>query len=235
MLRSTDHRVPQQYGIDYDCIRYQSSSLTALRQRLKPGETVKIKVDQGDLGMIYVLDPLEQDYIKVGANAEHKEYATGLSVWKHHFIKKHAGLTNDTPNVYALAAAKVEISRIVAEEFSLRGGRRTRRAHARFLKYGARSAEETGADGHTAELSPPPPARSTAPALSTPVCSAHAASDAGEAEKRADPASPVSAEPIPTAPAATRPQRRPQTQDGDGWGGSIGQPRPSLQRPTKRP
>ena len=233
MLRSTDHRVPQQYGIDYDCIRYQSSSLTALRQRLKPGETVKIKVDQGDLGMIYVLDPLEQDYIKVGANAEHKEYATGLSVWKHHFIKKHAGLTNDTPNVYALAAAKVEISRIVAEEFGLRGGRRTRRPHARFLGYGARPAAATGADDHRAALPAPTRARSTAPALPAPVANIlPPAPDAAEAETSEVPAPPVPAEPIAAAP---RPRRRPQPQDGDGWGGSIGQPRPSLQRPTKRP
>jgi len=233
MLRSTKYRVPQHYGIDYDCIRYQSSSLTALRQRLKPGETVKIKVDQGDLGMIYVLDPIDQAYIEVKANAEHKEYATGLSVWKHNFIKKHAGLTDDKPNIYALAEAKVEISRIVAEEFGLRGGRRTRRPHARFLEYGARPAAATGADGHRAQLPAPTRARSTAPALPAPVAAIlPPAPDAAEAETSEVLAPPVPAEPIAAAP---RPRRRPQPQDGDGWGGSIGQPRPSLQRPTKRP
>ncbi len=236
MLRSTDYRVPQHYGIDYDCIRYQSSSLTALRQRLKPGETVKIKVDQGDLGKIYVLDPMEQDYIEVGANAEHKEYATGLSIWKHHIIKKHSGLTEDKVDVYALAAAKVDISRIVAEEFGLRGGRRPRRAHARFLGYGERPAAATGADGHPAALPAPTRARSTTPALPAPVAAIlPSASDAGEAETSAVPAEPIPVEPIPATPATTRPRRRAQTQDGDGWGGSIGQPRPSLQRPTKRP
>ncbi len=237
MLRSTAYRVPQHYGIDYDCIRYQSPSLTALTQRLKPSESVKIKVDQGDLGKIYVLDPMQEDYIEVGANADHKEYATGLSVWKHHMIKKYAGLIGDKPDIYALAHARVEISRIVAEEFSLRGGRRTRKPLARFLDLSARLA--SGAPSRPAALSTPAQDHGKVPLLAptappVPPATPQPAAPTSDAGESTTVASTQSAAPIPTTPAAPQPVRRLQRKEDDGWGGSIGKPRPSLQRPTKR-
>ncbi len=233
MLRSTDYRVPQHYGIDYDCIRYQSSSLNALRQLLKPGDTVKIKVDQGDLGMLYVRDPFRQTWIDVPANAEHKEYVTGLSVWKHHAIKKYAGLTGDQPDVYALAAAKVELTRIVIEEFNLRGGRRTRRSLGRYLGRGSRPA--AGDDVRPVSLPSPAQNPATPRVLAAPTSTTDSAlptndgGGTGIAKSSVPAATVLEAQSLATS-ATTR---RQHSQDGGGWGGSIGQPSPSMQRPAK--
>ncbi len=235
LLRSTARRVPHSYGIDFDCIRYQSPSLTALRQQLRKGEEVTIKYDQGDLGTIYVRDPFQDTYLEVGANAEHRAYAAGLSVWKHHIIKTYAGLTEDKPDVYALAAARMELARIVAEEFDLRGGRRTRRKHARFLGRGAGRPVATG--GVPSVVPPPALGQRTPRALPAPGAVAEGTPPIPEdiqANASVAPPPKAPAEQAPEAPSAPPARRRPRPQDGDGWGGSIGQPRPSLQRPTTR-
>lgn len=97
-------------GIQFLNLRYNSSALAPLRTRLKE-EKAKIKYDPADLGCVYVYDPHEQIYIEV--ECLDKEYAHGLSLWKHCIILRAARQEEGQIDVLALARAKRKIQEVI--------------------------------------------------------------------------------------------------------------------------
>src|SRR5258708_13330417 len=61
-FRTLTHR-----GIDFECLQYNSHELAELRRRLGTKLDVTIKVNEEDLGYIYVIDPAGETAFKVPA------------------------------------------------------------------------------------------------------------------------------------------------------------------------
>ncbi len=112
LLGRVTHRVIQPYGIEFMRLRYNSRSLAPLRIYLD-GAQVKIKYDPTDLGHIHVYDPQEQVYIEV--ECLDREYARGLSLWKHRVILHWARKEQAQVDILGLARAKRRIQEIVEE------------------------------------------------------------------------------------------------------------------------
>jgi putative transposase len=110
LLGRVAHRVIQPYGIEFMRLRYNSQDLAPLRTHLD-GTKVKIKYDPTDLGFIHVYDPREQGYIEV--ECLDREYARGLSLWKHRVILNWARKEQARVDILGLARAKRRIQEIV--------------------------------------------------------------------------------------------------------------------------
>lgn len=122
LLGRVVRRVIQPYGIQFQSLRYNSSTLAPLRTRLA-GAEAKVKYHPADLSRLYVHDPFEQRYIEVPALDQ--EYTQGLSLWKHRIIRRVARSANAEVDVAALGRAKRQIQDIVA------AGRSRRQAGSR--------------------------------------------------------------------------------------------------------
>jgi putative transposase len=135
LLGRTATRTIQRTGIDFQCLRYQSPELGALRQRVPAGTPVTLKYDPEDLGTLAVRDPAPGGrWLTVPAVDQ--RYARGLSLWKHRIIHAYVVRTlQQEIDIYALAAAKERIREIVDDEF-----RRTRRGKSRRTLARAREA-----------------------------------------------------------------------------------------------
>jgi putative transposase len=110
LLGRIAYRVIHPYGIEFMRLRYNSQDLAPLRTHLD-GAKVKIKYDPTDLGCIYVYDPQERAYIEV--ECLDREYAQGLSVWKHRVILNLARKEQARVDILGLARAKRRIQEIV--------------------------------------------------------------------------------------------------------------------------
>jgi putative transposase len=110
LLGRIAHRVIQPYGIEFMRLRYNSQDLAPLRTSLD-GAKVKIKYDPTDLGCIHVYDPQKQVYIEV--ECLDREYAQGLSLWKHRVILNLARKEQAKVDILGLARAKRRIQEIV--------------------------------------------------------------------------------------------------------------------------
>jgi putative transposase len=144
LVSRTTERTPEQYGIDFENLVYQSLELRALRERMsqheaekhmkwhgQPGK-VQVKYYPGDLSRLWVLDPFDLHYFEVKAVSQ--EYTRGLSLWKHLVIKRFMReelkrkIDED-----ALLEAKERIQGIVNEEFRLTRSIRSRLGAARWF------------------------------------------------------------------------------------------------------
>jgi len=76
----------------------------------------KVKYDPADLGCIYVYDPKAEAYVEV--ECLNKDYAQGLSLWKHRVICNLARQESNNVDLLALARAKRKIQQIVQESRS---------------------------------------------------------------------------------------------------------------------
>jgi Mu transposase, C-terminal len=86
VVGGAERRTLTHKGIEYKGLVYNSPELAQLRFREGPKLSVDIRVDESDIGKIYVLWPgLSQPYV---VPALMSEYASGLSLWAHHVIKK---------------------------------------------------------------------------------------------------------------------------------------------------
>lgn len=100
------------YGIEFDCLRYNSPELQLLRARVGGAPEVSFKYYEDDVGYVHVYDDMMQEYIRVPA--VDVEYANGLSRYMHVLIreytkKKHGqGWTDDQ-----VLQSKAEIQAIV--------------------------------------------------------------------------------------------------------------------------
>jgi putative transposase len=110
LLGRVAHRVIHPYGIEFMRLRYNSQDLAPLRTYLD-GTKAKIKYDPTDLGCIHVYDPQDQAYIQV--DCLDREYAQGLSLWKHRVILNLARKEEAKVDILGLARAKRRIQEIV--------------------------------------------------------------------------------------------------------------------------
>ncbi|MCC6192817.1 MAG: DDE-type integrase/transposase/recombinase [Anaerolineales bacterium] len=157
LLGRVEGRVIHHYGIDFECLRYNTPDLGTLRVRLK-GEKAKLKYHPGDLSRLDVFDPFEKRYLEVPALDQ--AYTAGLSLWKHRVIRRFAALEAEPVDLAALGRAKRKIQDVVEMALS-RKGRRAGRTLARWQTGGQPPSLATGAPIMAAPMP-------TQPALSPP-------------------------------------------------------------------
>jgi putative transposase len=118
LLGRVEDRTIQPYGIEFESLRYNSSDLIPLRTRMskQDDKKVKFKYNPGDLGCIWVRDPFNNEYIEVPAVG--KQYATGLSLWKHRVIRNLVLCEQGKVDIVALGLAQRKIQRIVEESMN---------------------------------------------------------------------------------------------------------------------
>lgn len=100
------------YGTDYDCIRYSSLALLAMRDPQKSTPLVAIKAYDDNVGYIDVRDPKTGEYLRVPAVDQ--EYACGMNRHVHTLVKAEVRRRfGDDPTCEQLLLVKAEIQAIV--------------------------------------------------------------------------------------------------------------------------
>lgn len=74
-------------GIEFEGLFFNSPELTELRRKLGTNLSVEIRINESDIGSIYVLSP--RTSIPYTVPALDQEYAAGLSVFQHKVIKNY--------------------------------------------------------------------------------------------------------------------------------------------------
>lgn len=124
LLGRVAHRTIHRYGIEFENLRYNSSALATLRQRLA-GTPVKLKYHPGDLSKLYAYDPFNQIYHAIPALDT--EYTANLSLWKHRIVCEFVRREQDRVDLAALGRAKRKIQEVVDAALSRKqrsGGRK---------------------------------------------------------------------------------------------------------------
>ena len=131
ILGTADSRTLTHKGIEYDNLFYSSKEMHYLKRRKGVGLKVEIRVDEGDLGHIYVIDPDDEQIFKV--ECVDFEYAAGLTSWQHSICKRYAKNHNLSKDANGWRHAKVAISEIIQREIHGGKKRKTNARVARFL------------------------------------------------------------------------------------------------------
>jgi putative transposase len=124
-------RVLTHRGIEFEGLFYNSPELHELRVKEGPKLEVEIRVDESDIGSIFVLWPNTNSTYRVPAL--NIEYAEGISVWQHDQFKKwqkKRDSANEAPCGWL--EAKEEIRKKMEEDFHLK----RRRARMRAARHG---------------------------------------------------------------------------------------------------
>lgn len=130
ILGTADSRTLTHKGIEYDSLCYSSKEMDYLKRRKGVGLEVEIRVDEGDLGHIYVIDPDDEQIFRV--QCIDFEYAKGLSSWQHSICKRYANNHNLSKDANGWRHAKVAISEIIQRE--IHGGKK-RKTNARVARF----------------------------------------------------------------------------------------------------
>jgi putative transposase len=134
--RSLTHK-----GIEFEGLFYNSPELTELRRKEGSNLAVEIRVNESDIGSIYVLSPKTSKAYSVPA-LDH-DYACGISLWQHKAIKNYHRQHFDTNyGIDGWLQAKNEISRLIDESLKLRR-MKTRKRIARYRE----TSEQTPPNG----------------------------------------------------------------------------------------
>ncbi len=138
--RSLTHK-----GIEFEGLFYNSPELTELRRKEGANLKVEIRVNESDIGSIYVLSPKTSKAYSVPALDP--DYAGGISLWQHKVIKNYQRQHFDTDHgVDGWLQAKNEISHLIDESLKLK---RTR-THKRIARY-RETAEQVAPKAETIE------------------------------------------------------------------------------------
>lgn len=118
-------------GIQFEELLYSSRELGDLRCR--EGETIKveIRVDDGDIGHIFVIDSASGEALRVPA--VNSEYANGLSRWQHSVFRAGARKLQLANGTDGWLEAKEDITRRIQEDFMI-VRKTSRKKVARFLE-----------------------------------------------------------------------------------------------------
>lgn len=117
-------------GIEFEGLFYNSPELTELRRKEGANLAVEIRINESDIGSIYVLSPKTSKAYSVPALDQ--DYAAGISLWQHKVIKNYQRQHSDTnEGLSGWLQAKGEISRLIDESLKLK---RTR-THKRIARY----------------------------------------------------------------------------------------------------
>jgi putative transposase len=112
-----DKRVTHK-GIEINNMLYNSPELMNLRRQYGEDLTVEIRVDESNIGHLYVILKDNKGYIEVPAL--NQEYAKGLTLWLHNICRSYAKKHFKKVDVYSYARAKTEIREIVENELKLK-------------------------------------------------------------------------------------------------------------------
>lgn len=190
-LGRTDRRTIHSYGIEFECLFYNSKELSVVYRLMSPydrgrkalpvddpayedpeGKTdgkVFLKYDPMDIGAIWVLNPLDRVYAHVPALL--KEYAVGMSMRRHKLNVAYARqLVATVVDEAALLRAHMEINALIASA-SIHDAERLGKALGRSLGLSLPSPDKP-----TPEQDAPPAANSP-PGSAPPMPAASGASD----------------------------------------------------------
>lgn len=136
-----DKRVTHK-GIEINNMLYNSPELMQLRRQYGEELTVEIRVDESDIGHLYVILKDNKGYIEVPAL--NQDYAKGLTLWLHDICRSYAKKHFKKVDVYSYARAKTEIREIVENELKLKRNKSNAKV-ARYNDTNQQSAAKTAA------------------------------------------------------------------------------------------
>lgn len=116
ILGRVDTRVLSHKGIELDSLFYNSPSLSELRRRHGDRLEVEIRIDDADLGKIFVLSPDKKQIFEAACLSP--AYAKGLSRWQHKVCRRYASKTSDKSGPKAWLDAKMAIAQIIRDELA---------------------------------------------------------------------------------------------------------------------
>lgn len=116
-------------GIEINSLLYNSPDLVDLRRKYGETLSVSIRIDEGDLGRLWVQIPDSSDFIEV--KALNHEYAKGLSLWQHKIARRYAKLNFGKDDPLHYAKALVEIREKINEDIN---GKR-RKTNSRIARF----------------------------------------------------------------------------------------------------
>lgn len=169
MGRSEERRLTHK-GIEFEGLFYNSPELTWLRRQLGDVLDVAIRIDDSNVGQIFVLSPDKNRIFTVPA--VNIDYAKGLSAWQHKVCRRFAANQMKRYDTQGWIAAKQEIADLIADELRFA----KRKSRARLARYkgdnGMSSAtpDDTSTVPTPAQVPNPEPA--PLPAPTTPLSSA---------------------------------------------------------------
>jgi putative transposase len=136
-------RVLTHKGIEFEGLFYSSPELNELRIKEGSHLEVGIRVDENDIGSIYVVWPKTDSTYRVPARD--MEYAKGITLWQHSIFKKWQKERDPfNQNLSGWLKAQEEIQRRIDEDLHLKR-RRTRMRVARFKEASAKTTTQTRA------------------------------------------------------------------------------------------
>lgn len=102
------------YGVEYDCLRYNSTLLQSFKHPLKERPNVDIRVYEHDVSFIDVRDPVNDEFVRVPAVDQ--DYTLGLNRHTHMLVRNLVRERfKDEWTHQQLREAKAEIQAMVAE------------------------------------------------------------------------------------------------------------------------
>jgi putative transposase len=142
-------RILTHKGIELDGLFYNSPELTELRCRHGCKLEVEVRVDESDIGHIYVLAPTTPHIFKVPALRA--DYANCTSHWQHKVFRRYQARHSDINNgPDGWLAAKEMISQLIEADTHIKG-KRMRKRIARYLDSCEPSAEQTPTNARNGE------------------------------------------------------------------------------------
>jgi len=148
-------RVLTHKGIEFEGLFYNSPELNDLRIQEGANLEVEIRVDESDIGSIYVLWPKTNSTYRVPAR--NIDYANGISLWQHSIFKnwqKERDPLHQDP--YGWLRAQQEIQRRIEEDLHQKR-RRSRMRVARFKEASEKTSVRRGAPKATLAVRDPAP------------------------------------------------------------------------------
>jgi putative transposase len=131
VMGTAEKRVLTHRGIGYAGLVYNCRELADLRRREGDRLKVDIRVDESDIGAIYVLAPRTDRPIRVPCI--NPEYASGISAWQHEVFKRmQAERRPEQADVYGWIESRREIQKMFEEQFNHRKRKSSKRI-GRFL------------------------------------------------------------------------------------------------------
>ena len=116
-------------GIEINNLLYNSIDLMQLRRQRGDTFKVDIRVDESDLGHIFVILDGGQDYLEVPAL--NQEYAKDMTLWLHNLCRKYAKEHFSKTDIYSYARAKTEIREIVERGLNIK----SKKSHSKVGRY----------------------------------------------------------------------------------------------------
>lgn len=132
ILSRQDDATITKKGVLFKGIYYQSGALQALFQNHPKLRNVKLRINDSDLGFVYVIHQASQSPIRVPAR--NQEYADGLSLFHHLQIRKKWTLTNAIDENSNDAVAAREAFHKLVQRWIIQDTAKQRKALARSIK-----------------------------------------------------------------------------------------------------